>query len=138
MRNRIGPVKALRLLVIGNLGRLLILRSELDLSDEQLAQIDQARARHRAELAKTLTELVKRRRALREAVVAEPADPSAIRLRASEVGQCSGDTAVMMAQVVREVRGILTPEQQGRVRATRDAIEATVDGFLREAAQRGS
>lgn len=138
MRNGVGAVKALRLLVMGNLGRLLILRSELELSDEQQAQIGQARARHRVELAKALTELVKRRRALRDAVVAEPADPAVIRLRASAVGECSGDTAVMMAQVVGEVRGVLTPEQRGRIRATREAIEATVDGFLREAVQRGA
>ena len=125
-------------LVSGNLGRLLMLRSELDIGEEQRGQVQRVIQEHRAVLAEHAQRLVKQRRALRDAVLSQPGEEAAIRQHASELGEAMGDAAVTMARVAADVRAVLTPDQQGRIQATRKAIDESVDSFLREATQPAS
>ena len=131
MKKRFGIVTV----ALANVGRLLVLRSELNLGDEQREQIKQGFQRHRVELASDIQHLVAQRLALRSAMLAARIDPIAIRERASAVGEAIGETAVTMAHVVADVRAVLTPTQRDRIRITREAMDGEVDRCLREAVQ---
>ena len=117
-------------LVVGRVGRLLALRSKLDLTDEQRRQIGQVLQSHRRQIGLALQPVVAKRRALREAVAAETPDEKAIRAAAAELGQAVGDAAVLAAKVRAEVRGILTPEQIKLIEAARTEGHEDVDRFL--------
>jgi Spy/CpxP family protein refolding chaperone len=129
-----GPARPLRMFLSGQFGRLLELRSELELTTEQRTQIRDVVKNHRAEIAVALQPVVERRRALREATLAANVDEAAIRTAATDLGKAIGDAAVVGAKVKAEVRAVLTPEQQKKLDEFRGESDAAIDSFLDEAA----
>ena len=122
-----GP---LRLFFSGQLGRLLTLRSELNLSGEQKQQIKQIIRSHRVEIATALKPVVEKHRALRDAVLADSGNEQAIRSAAGNLGTSIGDAAVIAAKVKGEVAKVLTPEQRATVAAFRTDSGKALDRFL--------
>jgi len=98
-------------MLMGQLGRAMALRSELNITDEQRAQLRQILVSHKAEIAAATRPLVERARALREAVAAEQPDERAIRAAAAELGAAIGDAAVLASKVRGEAARVLTPQQ---------------------------
>jgi Spy/CpxP family protein refolding chaperone len=120
-------------MIAGNLGRLLVLRSELNLSAEQRSQVRDLLVQHRREIASTVQAVRAKRLVLRDAVLTETADEAAIRAAAAELGEQIGDAAVKAAKLKARLAPILTDEQRtliGQFLADRDQ---TIDRFLEQA-----
>src|SRR5476651_2009959 len=77
-----GPLRAL---MSGQVGRLLTLRSELDLTAEQKESIHKIVASHKQEIRDVMKPVVEKRRALRDATIATNPDEKAIRAAASDL-----------------------------------------------------
>lgn len=129
-----GPARPLRMFLSGQFGRLLELRSELNLTTEQRKQIRDVVVSHNTEIATAIKPVVEKRRALREATLAANVDETAIRTAANDLGKAIGDAAMIGAKVKAEVRAVLTPEQQKKLDEFRGASDSAVDSFLDEAA----
>jgi Spy/CpxP family protein refolding chaperone len=125
-----GTPGPLRLFLSGQLGRLLTLRSELNLTADQREQIRQIIQSRRVEIANALRPIVEKRRALRDAVMADTTDEQAIRAAAGNLATSIGDAAVLAAKVRSEVAKVLTPEQLATVTAFRKESGQSVDHFL--------
>jgi Spy/CpxP family protein refolding chaperone len=85
---------------------------ELDLSDAQRVQIRGVLKAHADEILAGVKSGMDSRRALHDAVMAQPTDEAEIRRLAIEGGQAHADGALLFARIRSEVWPILTPEQQ--------------------------
>ena len=110
----------------------------LDLSDDQRAQIKGVLKSHAAEIEAQMAAGKSARRALTDAVAAEPYDEAAIRARAAEFGRVHAEGAVLMARLRSEISPILTAEQredlarlQARIRRRADRAGKSCAAFLR-------
>jgi Spy/CpxP family protein refolding chaperone len=130
----VPEARPLRMLISGQFGRWLALRSELDVTTEQREKIREILKRHKSELAAALHPVVEKRRALREATLAENANEATIRAAADELGKSIGDAAVVGSKVKADVRAVLTPAQREKVTQFRQQSESAVDKFLDEIA----
>ena len=102
-------------LISGSLGRMMVLRSELDLSDQQRQQIHSILKGHRPEILKHAEALWRKRVALRDSVLRTNADEKEIRKAASDMAQQIGDAAVLAAKLRAEIGPVLDESQQKRV-----------------------
>ena len=84
----------------------------LDLSDAQQIQIRGVLKTHADEILTLAKSGMNARRALHDAVLAEPTDEAAIRALAQQVGAVHGDGALLFAKIRVEIWPILTPDQQ--------------------------
>jgi Spy/CpxP family protein refolding chaperone len=114
----------------GQIGRLLTLRSDLNLTDAQRDQIKTILESHRTEIAGVLEPLVKDRRALRDATLADPADEKAIRTAAANLAGAIGDAAVLASHIKVEARKVITPAQMQTLEQFRKQSDASVDRFI--------
>jgi periplasmic protein CpxP/Spy len=122
--------RPVRMFLSGQLGRLLELRSELDLTADQRSQIREIVKSHRQEIADAIRPMVEKRRALRDATLAENANEATIRAAADELGKAIGDAAVVGSHVKAEIHKVLTPEQQEKISHFRGESQSAVDKFL--------
>lgn len=99
-------------LITGQIGRLLVLRSELNLTAQQREKIHKVLAEHKGELVKDMKNVFEKRAALHKAILANQPDETAIRKAADELGHAIGDAAVVGSKVAGEVKPILTDEQR--------------------------
>jgi Spy/CpxP family protein refolding chaperone len=111
---------------------------ELDLSDAQQGQIREILKSHADEIEAHVKLGMDARRALHDAILIQPTDEGAIRLRAQELGNVHGDGAILFAKIRTEVWPILTGEQQQKLaglhlkmRERGDEALKTLDAFLR-------
>lgn len=130
----VPEARPLRMLLSGQFGRLLALRSELDLTSEQRERIRAIVKSHRQEIVAALRPVVDKRQALRDATLAENANEAAIRAAADELGKAIGDAAVVGSKIKAEVRQVMTPEQREKINKFRQQSETAVDTFLSEMA----
>jgi Spy/CpxP family protein refolding chaperone len=122
-------------LVAGNLGRLMTLRAELNLTDQQRAQIREVLMAHRTEIAAQAKNVWEKRQALRNAAMADGSNEAAIRHAADELGKAAGDAAVLASKLHDKVAPILTAEQKAKIRQTRTEISGSVEAFLDKASK---
>jgi Spy/CpxP family protein refolding chaperone len=126
--------RPLRMLMSGQFGHLLALRSELDITTEQRTQIREIVRSHRQELATVLKPVAEKRRALRDATLADSRNEAAIRAAADELGNAIGDAAVVGSKIKAEVHAVLTPEQREKIGEFRGQSQTAVDRFLAQMA----
>ena len=112
--------------VQGRIGRMLVLRSELDISPKQRQQLIAKLKPHREDVLKAVKSVHAARTELASAVTADSTDESAIRTAAEKLGTEIGNAAVVMSGVVADAREVLTDEQ---VKQIRDARADSVDAF---------
>lgn len=112
------------------LGRFLILRSQLNVTDEQRAKIKEIVQGHSDEIVPIAKSIVEKNRALRRAVLAEAPDDQAIRRAADDLGKAIGDAAVLASSVRGQTRKVMTAEQIGKIEEFRAAKDAAVDKLL--------
>jgi Spy/CpxP family protein refolding chaperone len=122
-----GPLRAL---MSGQVGRLLTLRSELDLTTEQKDSIHKIVDNHRQEIRDVMKPVAEKRRALRDATIAASPDEKAIRAAASDLGSALGNAAVLGSKIKTEVVTVLTPEQKQKIDEFRKHADAAVDHFF--------
>jgi Spy/CpxP family protein refolding chaperone len=110
----------------------------LGLNDDQKARVKEVLKAHADEIEAQLTASAEARRALHDAVVAQPADEATIRARAADVGRVHGDGAVLLARIRTEIDPILTADQRQklgtfdrRIRGRADAAARSFDAFVR-------
>ena len=115
-------------LVTGNIGRFLVLRSELGITTDQKKKIIGIVKSHRDEIRPVVKTIMEKRRALRETVVKKPGDETAIRGAATEMGKAIGDAAVLASKIVAQVKPELTSQQIEHIEKFRaDTQKATTE-----------
>ncbi len=120
-------------LVTGNLGRLMVLRSEVNLTDGQRDKIRGVVVAHKAEIVAEAKAISMHRRALRNAVLSEKPDEAAIRAAAESLGREIGNAAVLAAKVKGEVAPVLSAEQKELIRKCIADCEKAADRFFEDA-----
>ena len=124
------PQRPLQLLISGQIGRLLTLRSELNISADQREQIKQILQFRSFGDCRCLAPVVEKCRVLRDAVAADTSDEQAIRAAANNLASSIGDAAVLTAKVRAEVAKVLTPDQRAKIAEFRRQSDQSIDRFL--------
>ncbi|MBI2195260.1 MAG: Spy/CpxP family protein refolding chaperone [Planctomycetes bacterium] len=122
-------------LILGNVGRALTLRSELNVTEEQRAKIQEIVKSHKDGMVPVAQVLKAKKEALRQAVMSDQPDEKAIRAAADELGKAIGDAAVLASRIGGEVRPVFTDEQRQRIEKFLQEREASGDAFLKEWSQ---
>ncbi|MBN1672831.1 MAG: periplasmic heavy metal sensor [Kiritimatiellae bacterium] len=107
-----GPLAEL---IRGQIGRIMVLSSELGVTAEQKTQIREIVQGYRDEIKPVALRVKEAHRALGDAVTAQTPTEEAIRKAADNLGAAAGDAAVLAAHIVADVRTVLTPEQIERL-----------------------
>jgi Spy/CpxP family protein refolding chaperone len=129
-----GGPRPWKMFISGQIGRLMSLRSELQLTTEQREQIREILKSHRQELVTVVRPIVEKRRALREATRAKDADERAIRAAADDLGKAIGDAAVVGAKIKAKVMQVMTTDQREKIEEFREQADAAVDRFIEQMA----
>lgn len=116
----------------GQIGRFLILRSEVNLTLEQKKKLVKVLHKHAVEWLGAFGNAWGKRDALRAAVLADNPDEAAIRKAAAEFGTALGDVGVATSKTVQEVRPILTEQQRKSLRRFCDDTDAAVVCLVKE------
>jgi len=119
-------------LIQANLGRLMTLRAELNITEDQQAEIREIIKNHKSEILTVAEKFVEKKRALREAVLAEKRDEVAIRRAANELGKSIADVAVLASQIASEVRPVLSAEQIEKLKKFNTDKDNSIDNWLKE------
>jgi len=114
----------------GQIGRFMVLRSQLDLSADQKQQIATILQAHKAEILKVVQPISQKRQALREAVIAATPDEAAIRAAADDLGHAIGDGAVLASKLKQQISPILTDQQRQELSDFRAQSDHAVDDFF--------
>ena len=123
-------------MISGNFGRLLTLRSELNVTDEQREKAREVLKSHRSEIVTTVQSVRDARTNLRDLTLSDDATESEIRAAADALGKTIADAAVKRAELRKAIAPIFTAEQQHLVREFLADNDAAVDKFLAEAVSR--
>ena len=120
-------------LISGHIGRWMVLRSELNITDEQKAKIKETIKPRKPEIAKAAKGVWEKRTSLVDAVLADQPNEEAIRHAADDLGKAIGDAAVLASKVVGDVRPVLTTEQREQIQKFRQDRQAATDKFFQQA-----
>jgi Spy/CpxP family protein refolding chaperone len=126
-----SPMKKL---IVGKIGRFLVLRSELNITDEQRREIGRILKSHKEELVPMAKTVLEKRQALRKAVLAEPVKEEAIRTKAKELTRTMGEASVLAAKLIAEARPVLNSKQIEKIRKFMDANHQATNDWLKEIA----
>jgi Spy/CpxP family protein refolding chaperone len=129
-----GP-RPLARLIMGNIGRFLVLRSELNISADQKKKIAAEIKGHKDEIRPVAQEIFEKRTALRDAVLNKPDDRQAIMAAANDLGKAIGDAAVVASKVIAKVKTLLTSEQQERIKNFRMANDKATGEWISQIGQ---
>ncbi len=109
---------------------------QLDLTDDQRAQVRQVMDSHRDELRAVGERVRAAHRAQNDAVNAAQFDEQVVRTRAAELAAVQADAAVLQAKVHSEVFAVLTPEQQAKAAELKAQREVRAQQFRERARER--
>jgi Spy/CpxP family protein refolding chaperone len=119
----------------GQIGRFMVLRSELDLTSDQKQQIADILKAHKSEIVQAVQPVVEKRKALRDAVTAANPDEKAIRAAADDLSKSIGDAAVVASRINQLINPILTDKQRQQIHDFRSQSDSAVDDFFAKIAQ---
>jgi Spy/CpxP family protein refolding chaperone len=102
--------------------------AQLGLSDEQKQQIKTIVQSRRADVQSFRQQLRQARRGVADAI-ANDADEAAIRARSAELAKVQADLAVFLAEIRKQVAGVLTPEQKTKAKELRLEARRRFDRF---------
>jgi len=103
----------------------------LDLSDDQKSQIKAILKTHASKIETQIKASASARRAVHDAVLAQPPDEAAIRSAAQKFGQVHADGAVLFAKIHAEIQPILTDEQRAKVQEFRERMRNRGDSAVK-------
>lgn len=129
-----GPIRQrIQKFIHGRIGQLIQLRGELGLTGDQKRELRDIFITHRTELSPLVQEVIAKRHALHDQVLAEAPDEAAIRTAADALGDAIADLAVKGSELAAEARFVLTDEQcetlQGFRTDNRKAVDGLIDGL---------
>ena len=119
-------------LVAGSIGRWMVIRSELNLTEEQRGRIRGVLVAHRAQIAETVKSVHVKRTALRDAVLQGQSEDQ-IRAAAAQLGDVIADASVKAAKLRNEVAPILTEDQRKLIGKSVADQDQAVGKFLEQA-----
>lgn len=123
-------------LLMGNVGRMLVLKAELNLTEEQKDKICDVLEKHHQEIATELRDVWLKRHALRDLIVSDNANEEQIRQAASELGQAIGDVAVLGNRLWnKQLEPILTDQQEQLLGKFCNETDKAVQNFFDAAIQ---
>lgn len=105
------------------------LADKLALSDQQKAQMKEVFKKNQPQVKPIFTKLINEKRELRTLIQSGSADEAAIRAQAAKVAGAEADLAVQRAQMAKQFRAILTPEQVEKYKAIQKEKEARFNKF---------
>lgn len=115
------------------IGRFMEFRAKLGITQEQREALGNILVENRDAITPVAKDIVAKRRALRELVLADSPDEVAIRKAALDLGRSIGDAAVLAAEVKDEVKAVLTEEQQKlileRIESRQSRVEKALEVF---------
>ena len=121
-------------LITGSVGRFLVMRSELNLTDQQRNQIREVLVSHRAQIVETVKSVHGKRLALRDAVLQGQSEDQ-VRAAAGELGTAIADASVKAVKLRNQVAPILTEPQQKLIGQFIADQDRAVGKFLDQAGQ---
>jgi len=119
-------------MAFGPMYRLNLLSEELGLTGDQRAALKALVKEHRQEIQPLVKDLVGKKRALQELVLAENPDPAAIRQASADLGKAIAEAAVLGSVLAQKAQAILTPDQRLRFREMRQSRRKAFDRTLGE------
>ncbi|MCA9038784.1 MAG: Spy/CpxP family protein refolding chaperone [Planctomycetaceae bacterium] len=120
-----GPLRDdFRKMMSGNIGRWMVLRSEVDLSDDQRQELKKIVKNNRPEIKSKIGALVEARMALVDQVLAEAATDEEIKAAADKLGDAIGNAAILARDLKGDVKEVLSEEQQTKIRSVIDQNRA--------------
>jgi Spy/CpxP family protein refolding chaperone len=122
-------------LIQGQFGRILTLRSELNLTPEQRSQIRQIVQDNKQQIAQLASMIIEQRRTLRDLASDANANEKTIRQVADQMGKMIGDAAILAGQLRQKVLAVMTDEQRVLLANAQADREGAVDRWLKEIAQ---
>lgn len=120
-------------LIAGDIGRLITLRSDANVTAEQRQKVRAVLTSHKAEIGDVAKDLVAKRRALREAVRSETRDEAAIRKAGDDLGRAIGNAAVLGSKVRGELKPVFSDKQIELFKKFAGDHDASVDRWLGDA-----
>jgi Spy/CpxP family protein refolding chaperone len=108
----------------------------LNLTQAQRDQMKGIVDRHRADMQAATRRVAETRRAMNQALAAEPLDEAAVRARGAEVGAATADAAILRARVRLELLQVLTAEQREQLRVRRERVQQRFQQRLQQMQQR--
>jgi len=128
-----GPFDgSLKRLIVGQVGRVLVLKSQLDVTDEQKEKTAGIIKSRLDEIIPVAKNVVEKRRALRQAVMKEEPNEKEIRAAAEALGKSLGDASVLTSKIVAEARPIFTPHQVKLVQDFRISLDNATTDWLNQ------
>jgi Spy/CpxP family protein refolding chaperone len=106
---------------------------ELDLSEDQQAQLRKIRESHAAEFKQAGEKVFAAREAVRKLAEADTIDEAAIRAKSTDVAAAEADMTILNAKVRQESMQILTAEQQQKLKE----LQANRQGPMKRRGPRG-
>jgi periplasmic protein CpxP/Spy len=103
---------------------------KLALNADQEKEIASILGKHRDEIGKTIAGMVEARQGLREATTTDIYSEDAVRQAAQQVSEQEVQAAVLRAQIVNEVRSVLTAEQKDQLKKFTDRRADKMKGFV--------
>jgi len=119
-------------LVQGQIGRRMVLRSQLNVTAEQRDQIRAVFESHRGELADVAADLVDHKRQFRDEMTDPDATERDVRDAADRLGEVIGDAAMVGRALHREMQTIWTSEQRELIDEFQADKRGAVDTWLNE------
>ena len=101
---------------------------QLDLTDDQKAQLKTIADSHRNEFQAAGQKIGTAREAMRTLIEAEAIDESAIRAKSAEVAAAEADLAILNAKVRKESQQVLTSEQLSKLKE----LQANREGRMKQ------
>jgi Spy/CpxP family protein refolding chaperone len=102
---------SLKRLIVGHVGRLLVLKSQLAVTDEQKEKAGAIVKSHLDEIMPVAKSVLEKRQVLREAVMKDNPNEKEIRAAAESLGKSIGDASVLASKIVVEARPVFTDRQ---------------------------
>lgn len=127
---------ALKRLVMDQVGRFLIFRSQLDIAPEQRQKIAAVLKKHKDEIIPVAKSVLQKRKALQEAVLKESGNENQIRAAAADLAKSIGDASVVASKVVADVRQVLTEKQISLITKYRMGRQEAVTDWLDQLAKK--
>ena len=104
----------------GQTGDILKILNKLDLTPAQEKEVASILRKHREEIGDGATGMAEARMAFRDTMMAEEYSDAAVRQAAQGLGEQEEQFAVLIAQIMNEVRSVLTPAQKERMKKIRE------------------
>ncbi|MFG0247403.1 MAG: Spy/CpxP family protein refolding chaperone [Phycisphaeraceae bacterium JB051] len=122
-------------LIQGQIGRLMTLRAQLNLSDEQRSEIRSIVQTQQPQISKLLNQLVEQRRSLRDQAMMPTPDEQAIQKTAEQMSKTITEAAILGGNLRQQIMDVLTAEQRALLTEAQVDRQDAVDKWLSELAK---